>query len=39
LRFWKKNDETRHEVLVLEEDPHVEQHRSVEASLSEILTG
>jgi hypothetical protein len=31
-----KNDETRHEVLAPEGDPHVEQHRSVEASLSEV---
>jgi hypothetical protein len=36
LQFWKKNDETRHEVLVLERDPHVEQRRSIEASLSEV---
>jgi hypothetical protein len=35
-RFRKKNDKTRHEVLVLERDPHVEQCRSVEASLSEV---
>jgi phosphoglycerate-specific signal transduction histidine kinase len=36
LRFWRKNNEIRHEVRALEEDLHVEQRRSVEASLSEV---
>jgi len=36
LRFWKKNNETRHEVLGPEEDLHVEQGCSVEISLSDV---
>jgi hypothetical protein len=36
LRFWKENDETRHEVLALEGNPHVGQRRSVEISLSDV---
>jgi len=35
LRFWKENNQTRHEVLALEGELHVEQHRSVEAALCE----
>jgi len=36
LRFWKKNDDTRREVLALERGTHVAQGRSVEASLFEV---
>jgi hypothetical protein len=36
LRFWRKNNEIRHELRTSEEDLHVEQRRSVETLLSEV---